>query len=60
MVDTTRLRRKGPLCRFCGKSVDWRNLRTNDRKDGTRTFHRVYWCPHCRAILEYTSWQSRG
>lgn len=48
------------MCRFCRKAVNWRNIKTDDRKIGRRVYERVYWCPHCRAVLEYASWQAKA
>jgi hypothetical protein len=47
-----------PLCRSCRKPVDWENLRRVDREIQPRVFERAYVCPHCRAVLEFASWQT--
>jgi hypothetical protein len=52
-------RRDGrPLCRSCRKPVDWDNVRRVDREIQPRVYERAYVCPHCRAVLEFASWQT--
>lgn len=46
------------LCKACRKPVDWTNLATVDREVQPRVFERAYICPHCRAVLEFSSWQT--
>lgn len=48
----------GPVCRSCRKQVSWENVRRLDREIQARVFERAYVCPHCRAILEFSSWQT--
>jgi hypothetical protein len=38
--------------------VDWENVRRVDREIQPRVFERAYVCPHCRAVLEFASWQT--
>jgi hypothetical protein len=47
-----------PLCRSCRKPADWENLVRVDREIVPRVFERAYVCPHCRAVLEFASWQT--
>jgi len=49
---------RGPLCRHCHKLVDWTNILRSDREIQPNVFERVYSCPHCRAVLEFASWQT--
>lgn len=53
-----RVRDPQPVCRACRKPVDWRNLKTDEREFQPHVFERVYFCPFCRAILDYASWQT--
>ena len=48
----------GPLCRFCRKPVNWSNVRRDTREVQPRVFECAYFCPHCRAVLEFASWQT--
>ena len=45
-------------CKSCKKPVDWSNLRRMDREIQPAVFERAYVCPHCRAVLEFSSWQT--
>jgi len=47
-----------PLCRHCRKPVDWTTLRRDVREAQPHVFECVYYCPHCRGILEFASWQT--
>lgn len=38
--------------------MDWSNLLREDREIQPRVFERAYVCPHCRAVLEFASWQT--
>lgn len=52
-------RREGrSTCKACQKPVDWENVVRLDREIQPRVFERAYVCPHCRAILEFSSWQT--
>jgi hypothetical protein len=51
-------RPSAPLCRACRKPVDWSNVVRHDRETYPGVFERAYVCPHCRAILEFASWQT--
>ncbi|HXX92730.1 MAG TPA: hypothetical protein VEN81_03800 [Planctomycetota bacterium] len=48
----------GPVCRFCQKPVDWSNVRRDTREVHARVFECAYFCPYCRAVLEFASWQT--
>ena len=48
----------GPVCRHCRKPVDWQNVRRDTREIQPRVFECVYFCPHCRGVLEFASWQT--
>jgi hypothetical protein len=50
---------QGANCKACKRPIDWRNIRTMDREIRPRIFERMYYCPHCRAVLEFASWQGR-
>ncbi len=45
-------------CKSCKKPVDWSNLRRVDREIQPAVFERAYVCPHCRAVLEFSAWQT--
>jgi hypothetical protein len=45
-------------CKSCRKEVSWQNLVRLDREIQPRVFERAYICPHCRAVLEFASWQT--
>jgi hypothetical protein len=45
-------------CKCCKQPVSWENLIRSDREIQPRVFERAYICPHCRAILEFASWQT--
>jgi uncharacterized protein with PIN domain len=45
-------------CKSCKKPVDASNVRRIDREVQPRVFERAYVCPHCRAALEFASWQT--
>lgn len=45
-------------CRACRKAVGWDNVVRLDREIQPRVFERAYVCPHCRAVLEFGSWQT--
>lgn len=47
-----------PLCKACRKPVGWEALRVSDREVRPAVFERAYICPHCRAVLEFASWQT--
>lgn len=47
-----------PLCRHCHGPVDWTNLRRHVTEIRPNVFECVYFCPHCRAVLEFASWQT--
>lgn len=47
-----------PSCKACRKPVDWGNVVRLDREISPRVFERAYVCPHCRAVLEFASWQT--
>jgi hypothetical protein len=49
---------RSPLCRHCHKPIDWSNIRRSDREVQPNVFERIYFCPHCRAVLEFASWQT--
>jgi hypothetical protein len=52
-------RREGrSACKACKKPVDWENIVRLDREIQPRVFERAYICPHCRAVLEFSSWQT--
>jgi hypothetical protein len=57
-MSQSRRRPEGGLCRACKKEVGWENLRRVDREVQPRVFERAYVCPHCRAVLEFASWQT--
>ena len=57
MPDTSRSD-GGAVCRSCRKPVDWSNLRRDTREVQPRVFECAYSCPHCRAVLEFASWQT--
>ncbi len=46
------------LCRHCHRELEWGNILRFDREIRPRVFERAYACPHCRAILEFASWQT--
>ena len=46
-----------PQCRSCGRPVDWSNVLRVDREIEPAVFERAYVCPHCRAVLEFATWQ---
>ncbi|HEX7901506.1 MAG TPA: hypothetical protein VF950_27350 [Planctomycetota bacterium] len=46
------------ICKACKKAVDWDNIVRLDREIQPRVFERAYVCPHCRAVLEFGSWQT--
>jgi hypothetical protein len=43
---------------LCKKPVSWENLKWSEREIQPRVFERAYICPHCRAVLEFASWQT--
>ena len=45
-------------CKSCRKPISWENLVRVDREIQPRVFERAYVCPHCRAVLEFASWQT--
>lgn len=45
-------------CKCCRKPVSWENLVRSERELQPRVFERAYICPHCRAVLEFASWQT--
>ena len=46
------------ICKCCRKPVSWENLVRLERELQPRVFERAYICPHCRAVLEFASWQT--
>ena len=48
----------GPVCRHCLKPVDWTSLRRDTREIQPHVFECAYFCPHCRGVLEFASWQT--
>jgi hypothetical protein len=46
------------ICKSCRKPVSWENLVRQEREIQPRVFERAYICPHCRAVLEFASWQT--
>ncbi len=46
------------LCKSCKKPVGGSNIIRLDREVSPRIFERAYVCPHCRAVLEFASWQT--
>ena len=57
-MDPTRLPEGTAVCKNCKMPVSWANLVRSDREIQTRVFERAYICPHCRAVLEFASWQT--
>ena len=51
-------REDGAVCKACRRPVDWSNVVRKDREIQPRVFERAYVCPHCRAVLEFASWQT--
>ena len=47
-----------PKCKSCREPVTWETLIRLDREIQPRVFERAYICPHCRAVLEFASWQT--
>lgn len=45
-------------CKSCRKPVNGTTLLRIDREIQPRVFERAYVCPHCRAVLEFASWQT--
>jgi hypothetical protein len=45
-------------CKACRKPVSWENLVRFERELQPRVFERCYVCPHCRAVLEFATWQT--
>ncbi len=46
------------VCKLCKKPISWENLKWSEREIQPRVFERAYICPHCRAVLEFASWQT--
>jgi hypothetical protein len=46
------------ICKSCRRPVSWDNLVRMERETQPRVFERAYICPHCRAILEFATWQT--
>lgn len=45
-------------CKACRRPVSWGELVRSEREIQPRVFERAYICPHCRAVLEFASWQT--
>jgi len=52
------LREGVSICKCCKKTVSWENLVRLEREIQPRVFERAYVCPHCRAVLEFATWQT--
>lgn len=46
------------VCKLCKQTISWDNLKWSEREIQPRVFERAYICPHCRAVLEFASWQT--
>lgn len=46
------------MCRSCRGVLTWDIVVRLDREIQPRVFERAYVCPHCRAVLEFASWQT--
>lgn len=47
-----------PVCRSCRKEITWNTIRVSEREVLPGVFERAYFCPHCRAVQEFASWQT--
>ncbi len=57
-MDASRLPDSTATCKACKLPVSWDNLVRSEREIQPRVFERAYICPHCRAGLEFASWQT--
>jgi hypothetical protein len=57
-MDVSRLPEGVAVCKACKLAVSWENLVRSEREIQPRVFERAYICPHCRAVLEFASWQT--
>ena len=47
-----------PACKACKRTVTWDTVRRFDREVQPCVIERAYVCPYCRAVLEFSSWQT--
>jgi hypothetical protein len=57
-MEPARLPDHTAICKACKRPVSWENLVRSEREIQPRVFERAYICPHCRAVLEFASWQT--
>jgi hypothetical protein len=57
-VDASRLPEHTAVCKCCKGPVTWANVVRSEREIQPRVFECAYICPHCRAVLEFASWQT--
>lgn len=57
-MDASRLPENTAICKACKRAVSWENLARSTREIQPRVFEAAYICPHCRAVLEFASWQT--
>lgn len=57
-MDPVQLPENTAVCKHCKKPVSWDTLVRSQREIQPRVFECAYICPHCRAVLEFASWQT--
>ena len=57
-MDPSQLPDGTAVCKACKEPVTWQNLVRSQREIQPRVFECAYICPHCRAVLEFASWQT--
>ena len=57
-MDLSSLPEHTAVCKLCKMLISWENLKWSEREIQPRVFERAYICPHCRAVLEFASWQT--
>jgi len=57
-MDAPGLPENTAVCKNCRKPVSWESLLRVQREIQPRVFECAYLCPHCRAVLEFASWQT--
>ena len=49
-----------PRCSRCRKPVTWENIQAIENSMTVYVQEKLYYCPHCGAILGVASWHSIG
>ncbi len=44
------------ICAHCRRDVAWENVRRMDRRNSENVVEVIYFCPHCRSVLELANY----